>query len=67
MSLNKFLKQLQLSDNSIAIYNHLFGKNPMIFSELNALIPDSSPEECKSAIKELLNSGLLILITPHEP
>jgi len=67
MSLNNFLKQLQISENSIQIYNLLFGKLPMTFGEINALIPNSSEEECKTIIKELLNSGLLILITPHEP
>ena len=51
MSLNNFLEQLQLTENSIEIYTHLFGKNPMIISELNALIPKSSAEECMAAIK----------------
>ena len=67
MSLQNFLEQLQLSENSIEIYTHLFGKIPMVFSEINALIPKSSPEECMAAIKELLISGLLVIITPHEP
>ena len=67
MSLNNFLEQLQLTENSREIYTHLFGKNPMIISELNALIPKSSAEECMAAIKELLISGLLIILTPHEP
>lgn len=67
MSLNNFLKQLQLSDNSITIYNRLLGENPMVFNEINAFIPNSTAEECKTTIKELLNAGLLIIITPHEP
>ncbi len=68
--MENFLKQLRLSDESIAVYLKCIERmpqSPLSFKELQAILPNTSPENLENLINELLSVGLLIHVPPKKP
>jgi tetratricopeptide (TPR) repeat protein len=65
--MEEFLKQLQLSDEAIRIYNKCFLKSPLTYNELYSLISDLSPDDFKKIVDELIDHDLIVQITPRKP
>ncbi|MFX1410887.1 MAG: hypothetical protein ACFFA6_11065 [Promethearchaeota archaeon] len=65
--MDEFLKQLGLSDNAIAIYHKSLGRPSLTYYELYSIVQKITTEEFENCIDELINSGLLIQLTPTKP
>ncbi|MFX1393414.1 MAG: hypothetical protein ACFFAH_07555 [Promethearchaeota archaeon] len=65
--MEEFLKQLQLSDVAIKIYNECTLKPPLTYNELYSLVPELSPDDFKNLIDELFDHDLLVQIMPQKP
>ncbi len=65
--MEEFLKQLQLSDEAIKIYNECFLKSPLTYNELYSLMSDLSPDGFKNIVDELIDHDLIVQITPRKP
>lgn len=65
--MDKFLKQIGLSDNAIEIYIKSLGRTSLTYYELYSIVPKISEEEFKNCINELIDSGLIIQLIPQKP
>ena len=63
--MDEFLKQLQLSDEAIDLYNKSLGKSPLTYNEFYSLIPNLSDDNFTKVLNELKSSNLIVEIAPH--
>jgi len=55
-----FLKNFQLSDNSIELYFKCIGRQPLSSFELYSLLPNISQEEFNNVLGDLIENGLFV-------
>ncbi|TFF89349.1 MAG: hypothetical protein EU548_07625, partial [Promethearchaeota archaeon] len=60
--MEKFLKQIELSENSIILYLKALKKTPLTYYELYTLVPTLNQEEFDLVLNELMNKELMIQI-----
>jgi len=61
-----FLKDLNLTDDAIKIYNDCLGKSPLTYGEIYSLVINLSPEDFKVLMDVLIDQGLFIQIIPQK-
>ena len=62
-----FLYKLQISENAVKIYLECIGELPLTREEIGLIIPELNEQQFADALKELINIGVLVPISPKSP
>ncbi|MFX1320113.1 MAG: hypothetical protein ACFFAQ_00585 [Promethearchaeota archaeon] len=64
--MDKFLKQLGLSNDTIDIYIKSLGRTSLTYYELYSMVPKITEGEFENSLNELIDSGLIIQLIPQK-